>query len=68
MTDFPPAKTNMAERPWNTLHKRRTKSEQDHKTTEQKTKGPVGSKARQNPPATAKQVTTDALKWAESSV
>lgn len=68
MTDFPPAKTNMAERPSNTLHKQRAKSGQDYKTPEQKTMGPVGSKELPNPPAAVKQVTTDALKWAESFV
>lgn len=68
MTDFPPAKTNMAERPSNTLHKQRTKSEQDYKTSEQQTMGPVGIRAPQNPPSAVKQVTGDALKWAESSL
>lgn len=68
MTVFPPAKTNMAERPLNTLLKQWTKSEQDDKTTKQKTMGPVGSKALQDPPAAVTQVTTDALQWAEPSV
>lgn len=68
MTDFPPVKTNMTEKPSNTLHKQWTKNEQDYKMTKQKTMGPVGSKALQNPPAAVKQVTMMLLKWAESSV